>query len=51
MHKTTTLRLPERLLKEINEFIEEAHLERSAYLREIIRKGFELDKRERVLER
>ena len=51
MHKTTTLRLPESLLKEIDEFVEEAHLERSAYLREIIRKGFELDKQERVLEK
>jgi len=51
MHKTTTLRLPQRLLKEIDEFVEETNLERSAYLREIIRKGFELDKRERVLER
>jgi len=49
MHKTTTLRLPEKLLKDINRFIEDAGLERSAYLREIIRKGFELDKRERVL--
>jgi len=38
-------------LKEIDEFVEETNLERSDYLREIIRKGFELDKRERVLER
>lgn len=51
MNKTTTLRLPEHLLKEISQFIKEAKLERSAYLREIIRKGFELDKRERVLDR
>jgi metal-responsive CopG/Arc/MetJ family transcriptional regulator len=51
MNKTTTLRLPEHLLKEISQFIKESKLERSAYLREIIRKGFELDKRERVLDR
>ena len=51
MNKTTTLRLPEHLLKEISKFIKEAKLERSAYLREIIHKGFELDKRERILDR
>jgi metal-responsive CopG/Arc/MetJ family transcriptional regulator len=51
MNKTTTLRLPEHLLKEISKFVKESELERSAYLREIIRKGFELDKRERILDR
>jgi metal-responsive CopG/Arc/MetJ family transcriptional regulator len=51
MNKTTTLRLPEQLLKEISKFVKEAKLERSAYLREIIHKGFELDKRERILDR
>ncbi len=50
MHKTTTLRLPENLLKEINQFVQEAHLERSAYFREIIRKGFEHDKRDKILD-
>lgn len=51
MNKTTTLRLPEHLLREISKFVKEAKIERSAYLREIIRKGFELDKRERILDR
>ena len=51
MNKTTTLRLPENLLKEISKFVKEAKLERSAYFREIIRKGFELDKREKILDK
>ncbi len=51
MHKTTTLRIPEPLLKEIDQFVEDTQLERSAYLREILRKGFEQDKRERILDR
>ena len=50
MYKTTTLRLPDRLLKEINKFVKDEKLDRSSYLREIINKGFELDKRERVLD-
>ena len=51
MFKTTTLRLPKDLLKEIDALVKEKHLDRSSYLREIIHKGFELDRRERVLER
>ncbi|OGL42977.1 MAG: hypothetical protein A2161_04635 [Candidatus Schekmanbacteria bacterium RBG_13_48_7] len=49
MYKTTTLRLPEKLLKEINKFVEDGNLDRSSYLREIILKGFEVDKCERIL--
>ena len=40
MTKPTTIRLSEDLLKEIEEFVQEAHLDRSAYLREILQKVF-----------
>ncbi len=49
MAKPTTIRIPEDLLNEINEFIQELKLDRSAYLREVLRKGFSLDKQERLL--
>ena len=49
MAKPTTIRIPEDLLNEINEFIQELNLDRSAYLREVLRKGFSLDKQDRLL--
>ena len=49
MAKPTTIRIPEDLLNEINEFIQELKLDRSAYLRELLRKGFSLDKQDRLL--
>jgi len=49
MAKPTTIRIPEDLLNEINEFIQELKLDRSAYLREVLRKGFSLDKQDRLL--
>jgi len=49
MAKPTTIRIPEDLLNEINEFIQEMKLDRSAYLREVLRKGFSLDKQDRLL--
>jgi len=49
MAKPTTIRIPEDLLNEINEFVLELKLDRSAYLREVIRKGFSLDKQDRLL--
>jgi len=51
MAKPTTVRIPEDLLREIDRFVRELKLDRSAYLREVLRKGFALDKQERVLER
>ena len=48
MAKPTTIRIPEELLKEIDEFVKELQLDRSAYLREVLRKGFSLDKQERI---
>ena len=49
MAKPTTIRIPEDLLNEINEFIQELNLDRSAYLREVLRKGFSMDKQDRLL--
>lgn len=51
MTKPTTIRLSEELLKEIEAFVQEAHLDRSAYLREILQKGFSLDKQNRILQK
>ena len=51
MTKPTTIRLSEEFLKEIEEFVQEARLDRSAYLREILQKGFLLDKQYRILQK
>jgi len=39
MAKPTTIRIPEDLLKEIDKVVKELQLDRSAYLREVLRKG------------
>jgi hypothetical protein len=49
MAKPTTIRISEDLLNEINEMVEELNLDRSAYLREVLRKGFSFDKQDRLL--
>jgi hypothetical protein len=49
MGKPTTIRIPEDLLAEINKFVQESKLDRSAYLREVVRKGFSVDKQDRLL--
>jgi len=49
MAKPTTIRIPEDLLNEINGLVQELKLDRSAYLREVLRKGFSLDKQDRLL--
>jgi len=49
MAKPTTIRIPEDLLNEINELVKELSLDRSAYLRDVLRKGFSLDKQDRLL--
>jgi Arc/MetJ-type ribon-helix-helix transcriptional regulator len=49
MAKPTTIRIPEDLLNEINELVQELNLDRSAYLREVLRKGFSKDKQDRLL--
>lgn len=49
MAKPTTIRIAEDLLTEIDELVQELKLDRSAYLREVLRKGFLLDKQDRLL--
>ena len=49
MAKLTTIRIPEDLLNEINEFVQKSKLDRSAYLQEVLRKGFSIDKQDRLL--
>ena len=49
MTKPTTIRIDEDLLNEIDQFAKELKLDRSAYLREILRKGFSMDKQGRIL--
>ena len=49
MAKPTTIRIPEDLLNEIDQFVQELKLDRSAYLREVLRKGFSMDKQDRLL--
>ncbi len=51
MAKATTIRIPEGLLDEINEVVEELGLDRSTYLRHVLQKGFSLDKQDRLLRR
>ena len=51
MGKPTTIRIPEDLLSEINQLVKESNLDRSAYIREVLRKGFSLDKQDRFLQK
>jgi len=51
MAKPTTVRIPDDLLDEIERFIEEQKLDRSTYLREVLRKGFLLDREDRILKK
>ncbi|MBW1899898.1 MAG: ribbon-helix-helix protein, CopG family [Deltaproteobacteria bacterium] len=50
MAKPTTIRIPEDLLNEIDQLVQELKLDRSAYLREVLRKGFSIDKQDRLLQ-
>ena len=49
MAKPTTIRIPEDLLNEIDQVVKELKLDRSAFLRDVLRKGFSLDRQERLL--
>ncbi len=51
MARPTTIRIPEELINEIDQLVRELGLDRSAYLREVLRKGFEIDKQDRLLEK
>ena len=49
MAKPTTIRIPEDLLNDIDQIVKDLQLDRSAYLREVLRKGFLLDRQDRLL--
>ena len=49
MLKPATVRVPEEFLEEIALFVKDMRLDKSAYLREILKKGFEEDRQERLL--
>ena len=49
MLKPATVRIPEEFFREISNFVKKMKLDKSAYLREILKKGFEEDRRERLL--
>lgn len=51
MLKPATVRVSEDFLDELTDFIKDMKLDKSAYMREILKKGFEEDKRERLLSR
>lgn len=49
MLKPTTVRVPDNFHNEVMKFIEEMGLDKSAYLRKILKKGFDIDRQERLL--
>ena len=49
MLKPATVRVPEEFLKEITSFVKDMRLDKASYLREILKKGFEEDRQERLL--
>lgn len=51
MTRPTTIRLPEDLVDEIDRFAQELKIDRSVYLREILRKGLSLDRQDRLLDK
>ncbi len=49
MAKPTTIRIPDDLLNEIDQVVKDLNLDRSAFLRDVVRKGLSLDRQERLL--
>jgi metal-responsive CopG/Arc/MetJ family transcriptional regulator len=49
MAKPTTIRIPDDLLNEIDQIVEELNLDRATFLRDVLRKGFSVDRQERLL--
>ncbi len=51
MLKPTTIRVPKEILDQIDEYTRKFKLDRSSYLREILKKGFEEDRQQRLLQK
>lgn len=49
MLKIATVRVPEDFLEELSDFVKEMKLDKSSYLRDILKKGFDEDRQERLL--
>jgi hypothetical protein len=49
--KPTTVRVSDKFLKDLSSFVKEMDLDKSEYLRQILKKGFEEDKMERLLDK
>lgn len=49
MLKIATVRVPEDFLEDLSNFVKEMKLDKSSYLREILKKGFDEDRQERLL--
>jgi predicted transcriptional regulator len=49
MTKPTTIRIPDDLLQEIDQLVQDLNLDRCTYLREVLRKGFLVDRQDRLL--
>ena len=49
MLKIATVRVPEDFLEELSNFVKEMKLDKSSYLRDILKKGFDEDRQERLL--
>ncbi|MGA1824859.1 MAG: hypothetical protein ACMUIP_09355 [bacterium] len=51
MLKPTTVRVSDKFLKDLSSFIKEMNLDKSEYLRQILQKGFEEDRMERIFDK
>ena len=49
MLKIATVRVPEDFLEDLSNFVKEMKLDKSSYLRDILKKGFDEDRQERLL--
>ena len=49
MLKIATIRVPEDFLEDLSNFVKEMKLDKSSYLRDILKKGFDEDRQERLL--
>jgi predicted DNA-binding protein len=49
MSKSMTISVPDEIYEEINRFVKDRKLDKPTYLREILTKGFDEDRKERIL--
>jgi len=49
MLKIATVRVPEDFLEDLSNFVKDMKIDKSSYLRDILKKGFDEDRQERLL--